>query len=189
MKSLLIYILLLCIKRSPSRELINEDLEHWKEILNYQGDNKTVIKRLIKEKPEYRNLLYYRLGGIRVLSRIFQYFYKPLPTLYIWTQNIGGGLFIQHGFATVIGAEKIGKHCFINQQVTIGYNGDKAPIIGDNVTITCGAKVIGGVHIGDNCIIGANSVVVKDIPSDSTVVGVPGRIIKKNGNKCNENPG
>lgn len=98
-------------------------------------------------------------------------------------------MFIQHGFATVIGAEKIGKHCFINQQVTIGYNGDKAPIIGDNVTITCGAKVIGGIHIGDNCIIGANSVVVKDIPSNSTVVGVPGRIIKKNGNKCDENPG
>ncbi len=176
--------MLLAYQRSDNHQLIEEDVEHWCEVLKWECDYKSCIKRLLREKHEYRNLFYYRLGGIKILSRIFNIFFPPLPTLYIWTPNIGGGLFIQHGFATVIAAKEIGKHCFVNQQVTIGYNGDEAPLIGDNVTITCGAKIIGGVMVGKNSIIGANAVVVKDVPENSTVVGVPGRIVKRNGLKC-----
>lgn len=89
-----------------------------------------------------------------------------------------GGLYIQHGFATIITAESIGKNVWINQQVTIGYNGDKAPIIGDNVVICAGAKVVGGVRVGNNVTIGANAVVTKDIPDNSVVGGVPAKILK-----------
>lgn len=73
----------------------------------------------------------------------------------------------------------MGEHCHVNQQVTIGYNGDEAPIVGNNVLVTCGAKIIGGVTVGDNVKIGANAVVVKDVPSNVTVVGVPARIVNK----------
>jgi len=88
-------------------------------------------------------------------------------------------LFIEHGFSTIISCRKIGKNCYINQQVTIGYSdATNCPTIGDNVEIKCGAKVIGGITVGDDVIIGANAVVVKDIPPHSIVVGVPARIIK-----------
>lgn len=181
-----IYIALKAYSSSKNKAIIDEDIVHWQEILKWDCDQRAFLTRLLREKPEFRNLLYYRLGGIRVISRLLKWLLPPLPTLYIWTPEIGGGLFIQHGFATVIAAKKLGRHCFVNQQVTIGYNGDASPIIGDNVTVTCGAKVIGGVYVGDNSIIGANSVVVKDVPDNSVVVGIPAYIIKHNGIKCNE---
>lgn len=87
-------------------------------------------------------------------------------------------MYIQHGFATIVTAESIGNNVWINQQVTIGYNGASAPMIGDNVVIYAGAKIIGGVHIGNNVTVGANAVVTKDIPDNCVVAGVPARIIK-----------
>ncbi len=66
--------------------------------------------------------------------------------------------------------------------MTIGYSDDVSrPTIGDNVIITAGAKVIGGVKIGDNVTVGANAVVLKDVPNNCVVVGVPARIVKKDG--------
>lgn len=174
-----IYIAFIAYRNSKNKALIDEDISHWREILKWHGNDKYVFKRLLKEKHEFRNLLYYRLGGIRIISHLLRILLPPLPTLYIWTPSIGGGLFIQHGFATVIAAKKIGRHCFINQQVTIGYNGDYAPILGNNVKVTCGAKVIGNVTVGDNVVIGANAVVVKDVPANVTMVGVPAHILVK----------
>ena len=95
------------------------------------------------------------------------------------TGKIGGGLFIQHGFSTYIAAESIGENCWINQQVTIGYKDNTTPpVIGNNVTITCGAKVLGPITIADNVTIGANAVVVKDLPPNSVWGGVPARRIR-----------
>lgn len=74
--------------------------------------------------------------------------------------------------------KKIGKNCHIYQQVTIGYNGVQAPIIGNNVRICCGAKVIGGIRVGNNVVIGANAVVCKDVPDNVIVGGVPAKVIK-----------
>ena len=109
-----------------------------------------------------------------------------MPTLYILTDKIGKGLFIQHGFATIIAAKSIGDNCWINQQVTIGFSNKTAsPEINDNVTINAGAKVIGGVRVGKNSIIGANAVVVKNVPDNCTVVGVPAQIIRRNGIRVN----
>ena len=102
-----------------------------------------------------------------------------MDTLFIEAKEIGGGLFIQHGFATMITAESIGENCWINQQVTIGYSsGARAPIIGNNVMITCGAKVLGDITVGDNVVIGANAVVIRDVESNCTVGGVPAHKLK-----------
>ncbi len=103
-----------------------------------------------------------------------------MDSLYIMTPDIGGGLFIQHGFSTYIAARSIGENCWINQQVNIGYKDNTgSPVIGNNVTVTCGAVVLGPITIGDNVTIGANAVVIKDCPPDTVWGGVPAKKIGK----------
>ena len=100
--------------------------------------------------------------------------------------KIGKALFIDHGMGVVIGETSIlGDNVTLFQGVTLGGTGkDKGkrhPTLGDNVVVGTGAKVLGNITIGDNVAIGANAVVIKDVPSNSTVVGVPGRIVKQEG--------
>ena len=99
--------------------------------------------------------------------------------------TIGENFFIDHGIGVIIGETAIiGDNCTIYQGVTLGgtgkQTGKRHPTIGNNVMISAGAKVLGNTKIG------AGSVVLKDIPSDSTVVGVPGRIVKRNNIKCEQ---
>ena len=155
-------------------ETINMDIDRWKAVLHLEGNRKQVLRHLLSSFKEFRNLYLFRNGNRRFYRRLVRLLYRPLDSLYITTAKIGGGLFIQHGFSTYIAAESIGKNCWINQQVTIGFKDDtRAPIIEDNVTITCGAKVLGPIHIGNNVIIGANAVVVKDVEPGSIMGGVP----------------
>lgn len=136
------------------------------------------LAKLLWRYPEFRNLYLYRNTSRRLYRLWVKLWYKPMDTLYIETPEIGGGLFIQHGFATMIAAKSIGENCWINQQVTIGYTGKGCPTIGDNVMITCGAKVLGNIHVGDNAVIGANAVVVRDVEPGAVMGGVPARKIK-----------
>ena len=104
--------------------------------------------------------------------------------------TIGEGLFIDHGHGVVIGETAIlGDNVTLYQGVTLGgtgkEQGKRHPTIGNNVLIGAGAKILGSFTIGDNCKIGAGSVVLKDVPSNSTVVGVPGRIILRNDIRVN----
>jgi len=73
----------------------------------------------------------------------------------------------------------IGPNCLIFQQITIGARGGGIPVIGGNVDIGAGAKIIGNVNIGNHVRIGANSVVLESVPDNCTVVGIPARIIKE----------
>jgi serine O-acetyltransferase len=106
--------------------------------------------------------------------------------------KIGKRFFIDHGLGVVIGETAIvGDDVLLYQGSTLGgtgiVQGKRHPTIGNNVVIGAGAKVLGNIVIGDNSYIGANAVVVKDVPANSTVVGVPGRITKQDGKKMDVN--
>lgn len=99
--------------------------------------------------------------------------------------TIGKGLFIDHGHGVVIGETAIvGDNVTLYQGVTLGgtgkENGKRHPTIGNNVMISAGAKILGSFTIGENSKIGAGSVVLSEVPPNSTVVGVPGRVVKMN---------
>lgn len=102
--------------------------------------------------------------------------------------RIGKGLFIDHGSGVVIGeTTEIGENVTLYQGVTLGGTGKETgkrhPTLGDNVIVGAGAKVLGSVRVGDNAKIGAGSVVVLDVPRDSTVVGNPGRPVLLEGQR------
>jgi serine O-acetyltransferase len=99
--------------------------------------------------------------------------------------TIGRGLFIDHGHGVVIGETAIvGDNVTLYQGVTLGgtgkEQGKRHPTVGNNVMISAGAKILGSFTIGENSKIGAGSVVLTEVPSNSTVVGVPGRVVKMN---------
>ncbi|MGZ9587207.1 serine O-acetyltransferase [Paenibacillus marinisediminis] len=100
--------------------------------------------------------------------------------------KIGQRLFIDHGMGVVIGETcEIGDDVVIYQGVTLGgtgkEKGKRHPSIGNNVVIASGAKILGSFKVGDNSNIGANSVVLREVPANCTVVGIPGRIVKQDG--------
>lgn len=103
-----------------------------------------------------------------------------------WQTNISSGFFIGHFFGIVVNANCcIGKNCNISHGVTLGQaNRGKrrgSPSLGDNVYIGPGAKLIGAIRVGDNVAIGANCVVVKDVPDGAVVVGIPARVVSQEG--------
>ncbi|MEZ7820754.1 MAG: serine acetyltransferase, partial [Patescibacteria group bacterium] len=125
-------LLLLIVLNKENKEL-KMDLYRY----NKENNLKNLIKVFLNFK-EFRNIFYYRAKKSSIISKIAvklcKLFYKEEGTLIISCDNIKGGLFIQHGIATIITASEIGENCQINQQVTIGYNlnSGKPPVIGDN---------------------------------------------------------
>lgn len=104
--------------------------------------------------------------------------------------KIGRKFFIDHGMGVVIGETcEIGDNVTIYQGVTLGgtgkEKGKRHPTIKDNVLIATGAKVLGSITIGENSKVGAGSVVLRDVPANSTVVGIPGKVVVQNGKRVN----
>ena len=105
---------------------------------------------------------------LRVLLRVL---YRPEPTCILDADRIGPGLFIQHGIGTMVSAESIGSHCWINQKVTIGYDDTKRrPTLGDRVRVADGAVVFGPVMLHDGATVGPNATVIHDVGPGETVV-------------------
>lgn len=124
-----------------------------------------------------------------VLARIVSHISRFLTGIEIHPgAKIGEGLFIDHGLGVVIGeTTEIGDNVTIYQGVTLGgtgkEKGKRHPTIGNNVVISAGAKILGSFTVGDNSKVGAGSVVLRHVPPNSTVVGVPGKVVARNGRK------
>lgn len=173
----------LCVLASKQRKLIEMDVARWNQIEGIQRGLFASLNWYMTYKKEFRNLLQHRLkhpsysAAALIHFAVARILWKPMDTLYIYTEDIGGGFYIQHGFATIISAKKIGENCRVYQQVTIGYKGTENPILEDNVSVTCGAKILGGITMHESSLAAAGAVVVKDVPAMAIVGGVPAKVI------------
>jgi serine O-acetyltransferase len=149
-------------------------------LLLYSGLHALVIYRIAHKLCQWKLPIIPRL-----LSQMARFFtgieIHPAAT-------IGKNLFIDHGMGVVIGETSIvGDNVLLYQGVTLGGTGKETgkrhPTLGNNVVIGTGAKILGNITIGDNSYIGANAVVLKNVPPNSTVVGIPGRITKQEGRR------
>lgn len=183
---------LILFRRTRARSAIEKDMLRWLQYFRPERPLKTpgdVLVWLLDTYPEFRNLYYVRIGRYssflgKALVWLARQLYPPAAApLFAEPITIGPGLFILKGFACLIGPERIGENCWINPCVTFGYKGSDngLPVVGNNVFVGVGAKILGAVTIGDNAIIGANAVVLKDVPANCTAAGVPARIIKRDG--------
>lgn len=127
--------------------------------------------------------------GLPFVPRLISHFSRFLTGIEIHPGALlGEGVFIDHGMGIVIGETAIvGDFSLIYQGVTLGGTGKETgkrhPTVGENVVIGAGAKVLGNIQLGKNVRVGAGSVVLRDVPSDCTIVGVPGRIVYRGGEK------
>jgi len=162
------------MKRDPAAKSFLEVL------LLYQGLHALVFHRVAH--------FFYKLH-LYFLARLLSQISRHITGIEIHPgAKIGKRFFIDHGLGVVIGETSIiGDDVLLYQGVTLGgtglEKGKRHPTIGNNVVIGGGAKILGNITIGDNSYIGANAVVIKDVPPNSTVVGVPGRITKQEGKK------
>ncbi|MEK6584676.1 MAG: serine O-acetyltransferase [Nitrospirota bacterium] len=149
--------------------------------------------------PGFHAVLLHRIAhwlwkrDVPVLPRVISHFSRFLTGIEIHPgARIGSYFFIDHGMGVVIGETTvIGNNVTLFQGVTLGgtgkEKGKRHPTLGNNIVVGVGAKVLGNIVIGDNVKIGANSVVLESVPPDSTVVGVPGRVVKQGGRRLTEN--
>jgi serine O-acetyltransferase len=143
--------------------------------------------------PGFHALLAHRLNhalyraGIPILPRFLANISRFLTGVEIHpAAEIGKGVFIDHGMGVVIGeTAQVGDDCTIYQGVTLGgtslSRGKRHPTLGRNVTVGVNATVLGAIVLGDNAKVGGGSVVVKDVPANATVVGVPARVVAQDG--------
>ena len=151
-------------------------------LICYPGFQAIVMHRISHKLWEYKIPLI-----PRVLSQLTRFFtgIEIHPGA-----QIGRGVFIDHGMGVVIGeTSQIGNRCLLYQGVTLGGtgkdHGKRHPTLEENVVVGAGAKVLGAITVGTNTRIGAGSVVVRNVEADSTVVGIPGRVVHQSGVKVN----
>ncbi len=161
-----------CFERDPAARNVVEVL------LTYAGLHALIGHRLA-------HLLY--RWNIPVLPRCVSQLVRSVTGIEIHPgAQLGRGIFIDHGMGVVIGETAVlGDNVTLFQGVTLGgtgkERGKRHPTLGHNVVVGAGAKVLGNITLGDNVTIGSNAVVIRDVPADSTVVGVPGRVVKAAG--------
>jgi serine O-acetyltransferase len=167
---------------SPNREVLWRDLDRYVDLCESVRPE-AVFDRVIlfiwamTFLPEYRSVFYFRHKS---LGHLLALLCPPMKSLALLAKKTcGPGMLVHHGFGTTVTAEEIGANFTIKQLATVGYvnNSIDCPKIGANVTIGVGARVLGGVTIGDDVVVGANSLVISDVPTGVTVMGVPSKIV------------
>jgi len=147
--------------------------------------------------PGFQALVIHRIShrlwnlGLPLFPRVLSQLTRSLTGIEIHPgAKIGKGVFIDHGMGVVIGeTTEIGNRCLLYQGVTLGGtgkdHGKRHPTLSENVVVGAGAKVLGSITVGTNTRIGAGSVVVRDVEANSTVVGIPGRVVHQSGVRIN----
>lgn len=165
---------------------VTGDLEVWERYSSKaSGSLYKRFKHMYQQRQEFRSLVLFRVS--RLVGSIHDYFILLMPApewmhvtnLFLESPEVGPGLYIEHGFSTIVNARKIGRNFWVNQNVTIGSGQGGAPAFGDDCAVRTGAVVVGGITIGDRVTIGANAFVDFDVPDDSLVVCQRAQIIKK----------
>jgi serine O-acetyltransferase len=166
--------------------LFRQDAARWvrpEQIASIDEVTPRVLAGMLLRHRPLRAMAWFRLGslakaaGVRGVPGWSQ---RRLSRLYGLELSVGsqvaGGLYVAHPAGTVISAESIGRDVTIIGSVTVGRRGTaEMPGIGDRVFVGAGARILGGVHVGDDAAIGANAVVLTDVPDGTTAVGVPAR--------------
>ena len=160
-----------------TKKLIEEDVD---EMNRRCKINENLAFFLIFKKP-YRNMFYSRVG--KRSGRVLSFCLPSYENFTISCNSIGGAAFVlNHPYATIINAKSIGRNFTICQLTTIGNKvhgrNDLVPVIGNNVSLGANVNIMGDIKIGNNVIVGAGSVVVKDVPDNCVVGGIPAKILK-----------
>jgi serine O-acetyltransferase len=164
------------VRRASITETVRYDVDRWVRQLEdpylLDLDPYARFAYLASALSEFRTLVHYRLRKSGApLRTVLRMVYRPERTLILDAGSIGPGLFIQHGIATLVSAESIGRDCWINQQVSIGFDARRGrPTLGDRVRVGAGAKVFGAITLHDGATIGANATVIHDVPPGVAVV-------------------
>jgi serine O-acetyltransferase len=169
-------------------EFFQQDVRRWIS-LHHQYDPEQISWRMIlsmmDKHPGLKAIFWFRLGswlrerGFRLTWTIQKHIFFKYGLEIAVGSDIQGGLYIPHPSGSQIFPRRIGTNCSIIANVTIGMrNENQFPAIGDNVFIGAGARVLGGITIGENAKIGANAVVISDIPPHTSVGGVPAKVIR-----------
>ncbi|WP_076417735.1 serine acetyltransferase [Colwellia sp. UCD-KL20] len=170
-------------------QYLKSDIKRKKQILMGEGYQVSTFRTLVSDGTS-ANFLY------RATQFLMKYRLSPIALITLWLNRVingcvigaqamfDKGFVIMHPVGVVINSKvRGGIDITVESGVVIGDEKGKAPLLGNNIFIGAGAKIIGGIAIGDNVKIGANAVVVKDVPSNVTVVGIPARIINKSQEK------
>lgn len=166
---------------SDKRSIIDQDTLVFNNFMGRGGQSKGKLNNLLFSlvySKEFRTLFCYRIGRFSFLLK-----YLSLGNnFHIICNDIGPGFYVAHPYSTIINAKRIGRNFTCRQCTTIGNKSDnrpdEIPIIGNNVNVGAHSIIIGNISIGDNVIIAAGSVVVKDVPDNVIVGGNPAQIIK-----------
>jgi serine O-acetyltransferase len=175
------------------KSLLYADLERQMQ-LSGQTEARASWSRFLRRllHPRFLPIVLYRcsraahLKRIPALAHLLSYLNQILFGIEISPRcAIGPGIFFPHTSGTVIGASKIGKGVTVFQGVTLGsrqidmtYDPSLRPELGDYVVVGAGAKVLGGISLGDNVKVGANSVLLRSVPANATVAGIPAREVR-----------
>ncbi len=152
-------------------------------LLTYSGLHAVMIYRVAHRL---------HVNGFKTAARVISQLGRLITGIEIHPgAKIGKGLFIDHGSGVVIGeTAEIGDYCTLYQGATLGGTGKgkgkRHPTLGNNVMVGCGAKVLGPFKVGDNAKIAANAVVLEAVPENATAVGVPARVVRRNGVRVND---
>lgn len=166
---------------SRNKEIINADISRYMFYYDLPYKSVYALVYLLMKDRYYRGVFYMRVG---FYSHFISWIAPKDNTFTIGPNsiNVGEGIYARHAYATILNAKSIGRNFSCRQCTTIGNKkdgeSDMIPIIGDNVQLGANVCIIGNIRIGDNVIIGAGSIVVKDVPNNCVVAGNPARVIK-----------